>query len=83
MLSFQMCLPGTRVAWNPSNKPGVRYSGSVIAHNPSGENIYRIKDYEGKRAGNPNGVVNFDRVVVEADHDRKWHAQDLEGLELA
>jgi hypothetical protein len=83
MLGFDMCPPGTRVTWTPTNKDGEPYYGSVIAHNRSGEDIYRIPGYAEKRAGNPNRIVNFDRVVVEAEHDEKWHAQDLEGLQLA
>jgi hypothetical protein len=80
MMSFDQCPTGTRVAWKPSNKLGESYVGKVVAHNRSGEDIYRLPGYEARRAGKPKAVVSFHRVLVEADHDRRWHAQDLEEL---
>jgi hypothetical protein len=82
MKSFDECPIGTRVRWRPSNKPGQQYTGVVAAHNRSGADIYDIPGYSEHKAGAPCSKVEFDRVPVRADHDGKWHAQDLHGLSL-
>jgi hypothetical protein len=71
------------VEWDPSNKIDTTYFGSVMARNPSGMNIYEIPGYEEHRAGRAKEVVSFDRVLVKADHDDKWHAQSLKSLRMS
>jgi hypothetical protein len=83
MLSFRDCSRGTRVVWNPTNDRKARYIGRVVAHNRSGKDIYLIRGYEKKKAGKARSVVSFDRVVVKAEHDNHWHAQDIRSLKLA
>ena len=81
-MAFQAFPRGARVEWNPGNKSKTTYCGVVIAHNPSGSDIHRIRGYEQNRAGKAKNVVGFDRVPVKAKHDNMWHAQSLRGLRL-
>ena len=72
---------GDRVTWKPSNRPEETYSGEVVEHNPKGQNIFDVKGYNENRAGWPRlKIADFDRILVKADHDGKWHAQDPRGL---
>jgi hypothetical protein len=80
MNSFGQCPKGSRVQWEPTNKPGAVYAGEVVAHIPRGQNIYDTRDYEEHKAGRPGATSERDRVLVRADHDGKWHAQDLGSL---
>ncbi len=80
MFSLSQCPKGTRVSWDPTNKPGEVYTGVVVDHNPRGESIYDIPGFDEHRAGQPGPTSKHDRVVVRADHDGKWHAQDLKSL---
>lgn len=84
MKDFDECRVGERVGWTPTKPPRKEYAGLVVAHVRRGQNIYHIPGYDtNKASGNTQAIVEFDRVLVRAEHDGKWHAQPLKSLYIA
>jgi hypothetical protein len=82
MLTFEQCPIGTRVTWEPTNKPGEVYTGVVVAHNRTGDNIFDVPGYaqHKPKTAHPRAISPDDRALV--DRKGEWHAQPLYTLRL-
>lgn len=60
-----------------------KFHGVVVEHNPKGQNIYDIPGFRERNGDGPPppAIVNYDRVICEADHSGKWYAVPLSQLE--